>query len=183
MNIHYKPGGRAIKTCIAVGLCIIYGRVVGHSSVVAGIAAVVCLKPTGQESFKAMSMRLLSTLIGGILGLAVVYASIITPGYEQGWNILIVPAFILLCIYICNVIGAKDAVILACAIVLVVTAVFEEGLDRREALIYAIWRIIDTATGAVLATGINAVLWHTRGLAAKDVPDIERVSGDSTIPH
>jgi uncharacterized membrane protein YgaE (UPF0421/DUF939 family) len=139
----------------------IYSKVIGHSAVMSGIAAVVCLKPTTTETTKAMTMRLLSTLIGGLLGMAAAYIGFIFPLYQQGLKILFVPMIMLLCISICNIIGQKDTVILSCAVLLIVALKHEEGvMSQKEILFYTFWRIVDTATGAIIAMGVNMFRWN-----------------------
>jgi uncharacterized membrane protein YccC len=115
-----------------------------------------------------MIMRLLSTLIGGLLGMSVAYIGFIFPPYQQGLKILIVPVIMLLCISICNIIEQKDTVILACAILLIVALKHEEGMNQKEILFYTFWRIVDTATGAIIAMGVNLFKWNNKQMVVTE---------------
>jgi uncharacterized membrane protein YgaE (UPF0421/DUF939 family) len=153
----------------------IYSKVIGHSAVMSGIAAIVCLKPTTSETTRAMTMRLLSTVIGGLLGMSAAYIGFIFPLYQQGLKILIVPAIILLCIYICNIIEQKDTVILACAVLLIIALKHEEGMmSQKEIFLYTFWRIVDTATGAIIAMGVNKFIWNNKPLVVTGTQDYDQ---------
>lgn len=157
MKVHYRPGKRAMKTAIASALCIVYGIIVGRSPVIAAIAAIICLKPTRNESFSAMVHRLLGTLIGGLLGLAAAVLCLVLPGNNAYWSILIVPLLMLLCITLCNIARIPQAIVLGCAVLAIVGTAYDQ--EAGALLLYAMQRMLDTAVGAVLAVGVNQLLW------------------------
>ena len=182
VNLYYVPGKRAVKSAIAVMLCMLYGLLT-QRLVVVTIAALVCLKPTADESKRSMWVRLFATFIGGLLGYLLLELGARIPGYRDIWYVLLVPAGVLLSIYICNVVGIRDAVILSGAVLVIIATSFD--VPQQEMLLYALSRELDTAVGAIFGTAVNVLLWNPnkqRKAAADELspPDLQ-VSAESEI--
>ena len=160
MDKHYRLGMRAVKTCIATFLCLAIGYLAERETtmIIGTVAAIICLKPTKEETLHADFMRLLSTLVGGVIGFLPSVIGEFFPIYAEGLFILIVPVFILLDIYICNLLRIQEATALSCVVVLLIATHID--LRIEENLLYAINRILDTFIGATVATLVNiAIPW------------------------
>ncbi len=157
LNFDYVPGKRAIKTAIAVMLCMVYSILTGRAPTIACVTAIICLRPTSSESKRTMLNRLIATFIGGLIGYLTLLGGSYLPGYRY-WSIVLVPLMVLVDIYLCNILGKKDAIVLSCVVLIVIASAFEK--TRQEMLLYAVGRELDTAVGAVLGTGVNYWLWN-----------------------
>lgn len=154
MNWSYKPGFRAIKTTIVVLLCLVVSALLKRENTFyAAIAAVVCLQPTYEQTFQLGLNRAIGTIIGGLFGYLVIELCADIPYYHQYWHLLIVPAGVLLLIYICNIINKKAAVSICCIVFLSITA--NSSRDITHALSYVVNRVLDTSIGIVLAMFVN----------------------------
>lgn len=158
MNSRYVPGKRTIKSVIAVLLCMLYTLITQRGAVVSTISALICLKPTGAESKKVMCTRLIATFIGGLLGYLLLAGGSLLPGYSERLFVVLVPLAVLLDIYVCNVVGVREAVVLSCAVLVIIGTRFD--IPKKEMLLYAVGRELDTAVGAVIGTLVNLCLWN-----------------------
>ena len=84
MNQQYKVGLRAAKSAIAVFLCLLIAMIFKRSELLlASIAAIICMQPTYNETYKTGLYRLVGTSIGGFLGLIVL---LITKHHNATYN-------------------------------------------------------------------------------------------------
>lgn len=157
LNFRYVPGKRTVKSAVVVMLCMLYGFFSGRAVVVT-ISALVCLRPTVDESKQLLLTRTIATLLGGLIGYGMLHLGRAVPGYEAFWFVLLVPLAVLLNIYICNVLGVRDAIVLSCAVLVILSTDFEVPVGRMLSVFLE--RVLDTLVGAVIATGVNHWLWN-----------------------
>ena len=156
MNIKYKLGMRAVKTSIAVFLCLLIGYIFKRDSMFyAAIAAVICMQPTYDKSKHVGIHRFIGTLIGGTVGffsLQLVHF----VNKEADWLFVIVNSVaILLIVYLCNVFNVKEATTIACIVLLNLITHFDR--DNHDAFNYVFLRTLDTSIGIILAVIINRI--------------------------
>ena len=153
LNIKYRPGLRAIKTAIAVAICIIISNILNRpDAFCSAIATIICMKQTYKETVSSGISRFIGTFLGGIVGYLFLNVSFLIPYYR--WiRVIVIPIALLLVIYILNTTSQRDAISIGCIVVLVIVAHSESG--ESDALIYVVDRIFDTIIGVVVATVIN----------------------------
>ena len=158
-----KIGLRTYKTALAVFLCLFVTYFLGSSgTLLAAIAAILCMRETHKDSLKIGLDRMIGTITGGIL--AFVYLMILKqlPINEDLVSKIIIPIFIIICIYVCNLFNVKGASGICCIVFLIVAIGREEG-TRLEILSYVGIRELATLIGEVIATVINKYIapYHT----------------------
>lgn len=144
-----KVGMRNIKTAIAVTLCIIFFGIFNQDAFFAGIAAVVCIQSTIQNSFKAGLMRFSGTVIGGIIGFITMELLIFSPEFL---DVIWIFSSIIITIYLCVLLKKNEACQIACIVLL---SLILNHSDSNKALFYAIERVIDTSIGIGIAVLVN----------------------------
>lgn len=164
MNQQYKLGLRAAKSAIAVFLCLLIAMIFKRSELLlASIAAIICMQPTYNETYKTGLYRLVGTSIGGFLGLIVLLITKLIPYKEcVGYvNLLLAPVCVLAVIYICNVIDHKNSIVIGCIVVL---SVIVERSDSAysNTFMYIINRVLDTSMGVVVAMVVNRFMFRKR---------------------
>lgn len=165
MNLRYKPGLRAVKTALAVLLCLLSSQLLGRSyAFYSCIAAVVCMQPTAEKSLHAGIHRFIGTLIGGLVGFLLLESSKPLPA-DHGWAfVFIIPLFLLLAIYLCNILGRKDSAAICCIVFLNIATNFDRGM--HNSLLYVADRVIDTSIGIVFAVLVNRFVFPRRSKEA-----------------
>ncbi len=157
-NFRYKLGLRAIKTAIAVALCMVMSYLTDKDETfIAAFAAIICMQPTYDQTFKSGLNRIFGTLIGGIVGYVFLELFKYIPMYRSWWNIILGPMCLLLVIYICNMINKKPSVSIACIVLLCCIAQPSQGVNNT--LTYVIQRVLVTIYGILITIGINRFLW------------------------
>lgn len=153
LNSGYRIGLRAIKTAIAVSLCLLISLIFNRpDAFCSSIAAIVCMQQTYDETFNTGLNRFIGTIIGGIMSYLVIMVSLVLPYYT--WiSIAIIPVALLIAIYFCNMINRPSSVSIACIVVLVIVARPIEG--NQDALFYVIDRVLDTIIGVAIAMLVN----------------------------
>ena len=70
-----KVGMRMVKSAIAVFLCFVVFIIRGNNGIpfYSAIAAVLCMQPEVSDSMSKGKSRIISTLIGGCLGMVMLY--------------------------------------------------------------------------------------------------------------
>ena len=154
INTHYKLGGRAIKTALSVSLCIFISFVFGREDAFfASIAAMICMQQTYDKTFKVGLNRFIGTLLGGIIGYAVLEIICLFPYYSNLLDMFIAPLCILVMIYICNTTNRKESIIIGCIVLVSIVASPEK--KPNDSLLYVVNRVIDTTIGIIVAMAIN----------------------------
>lgn len=158
INREYKIGLRAIKTAIAVSLCMLMTYVFKRDEAfIAAFAAIICMQPTYNQTFKSGLNRTFGTVLGGFIGYALLELATIIPFYQSWWNIILAPICLLLVIYLCNMFNKQPSVSIACIVLLCCIAQPSEGIN--DTLIYVINRVLSTTFGIVIAMLVNKFLW------------------------
>src|SRR5699024_6886212 len=142
-----KVGMRTIKTVIAVILTLIVSEIFGlNSPILASIAAVMIMEGSVSESLSSGKNRMYGTIIGGAIGLVILY---IGPG-----NFLFIGIGLVLIINICNRLKIEDAARMAMVVFLVIVLDYTEV----DAFNYAINRTFDTLVGVVISIAVNYII-------------------------
>lgn len=157
MLTEYRLGLRAVKTAIAVFLCLLLSLLLNRSDqLFSSIAAIICMQKTYGETFKEGLHRLIGTILGGIVG----YIAIILTqffNYKEIINMFLSPICILIVIYICNVIKKTDSVVIGCIVVLSVITPMD--LTITDKLMYVSDRVLDTSAGIIIAMFVNRYIF------------------------
>ena len=142
-NIRYKIGMRTIKTGLAVAVSLFIAQLMNlKSPIFVGIAAIVSMQTTVNESLVAGKNRMLATFVGAVIGLIFSY---ILP-----YNYFFIGLGIIVVIYIHNIFNWKQSLALSAIVFL---AIFlNQGGNR---LYYAIHRLLDTFIGIIVSMIIN----------------------------
>lgn len=141
----YKIGMRTLKTGLAVALSIVISELLNlRSPSLVGIAAIVSMQSSVNESFIAGKNRMLGTFVGAVVGL---FFSYLLPNnyFFLGLGIIVV-------IHIHNLLKWKQSLSLS-AIVFLIVFLYQDGEISR--LLYAINRILDTSIGIIVSMLIN----------------------------
>lgn len=153
--IKYKIGFRTYKTALAVFICLFLTHIFDYyGALYASLAAVICMKETNKDTVTAGLNRMVGTIIGGIL--AYIYLLLVNrvPYLELWLSKLIIPLFIIICIYLCNLFKMKGASAICCTVFLVVVLAHDDG-TKSEILSYVGIRVVATLIGIAVATVIN----------------------------
>lgn len=139
-------GARTIKTGIAVVLSLFLSQYVPYSlPLLSAVAAVICMQPSITAGVQKGLIRIKGTILGGLLGLALLYIF--------GSNLLLIGAAVIVVIYICQRLRWEEGISLASiSIIAVMVRV------SVEAFPYAAGRAISTIIGILVATLINIVV-------------------------
>lgn len=182
-------GMRTTKTAVAVMICVatlhylnlqqfrIFQNMEPFTSFYAGTAAVICMQSTVENTVKRGLTRIISTLVGGAVGVALL-------GLDQltGWKIpvyLFVGLGVYICISICNITKRPDACAIACVVLM---AVFiSHSADDRY--LYAVFRMVETAFGIVVAIVVNKYLAVPRFLRKREKLTAEEAAVSGEIPE
>lgn len=165
MNPEYKLGLRAIKTAIAVFLCLLLALIFKRTdNLFACIAAIICLQPTPHKTVNSGLERLVGTLVGGIVGYILLLMVYKLP-YKEITTLSIAPFAILLVIYICNFICLPASVGISCIVVLSVLT-WPDG-NVNDSLMYVVNRVLDTSMGIVVAMFVNRFMFRRHSFTSK----------------
>lgn len=149
-----RIGMRNIKTALSVFLCLlIFEAIHRENSFYACIAAVICMQPTLDNTFKKGFSRIIGTAIGGIIGIILLVISEIY--IKEGAFIFLIPIGIIILIKICVAIGQKDSVSICCVVYLGIMITHRYEGDYFW---YTLNRVIDTSIGIIIAVIVNRYL-------------------------
>ena len=138
-------GSRNLKTALAVFICLLFL----NQSLMASIAAIICMQSTIEDSVSIGFNRLFGTLIGGLLGIIIIY--LVSVFKLQDYIIFIAAGSVSLIIYICTIINKPAACVISSIVILGI--VIEPSVDNQ--IPYAIARTIETSLGIIIAVLIN----------------------------
>lgn len=173
LNLHYRIGMRVVKTIVAVAVCMLISLLSKDTNIisVSAVSAIVTLRTSSRDTLQAGLLRIIGTLIGGLLGLLCVALEGVIPFYSQGLYVLIIPLMMLLDFYICNVLNLTEAAAISSIVVLLVAS--HVNMAAGEALSYAGQRVIDTLIGVVVATAVNLLIYPRKGSGADASENME----------
>lgn len=138
-------GSRNIKTALAVFICLLFL----NKSLMAAIAAIICMQSTIEDSVVTGINRLIGTLLGGLLGLIIIY--FISLFNLQDYSIFISALSVSFVIYICNLIKKPAACVISSIVVLGI--IIDPSIDNQ--FFYALNRTLETSLGVVVAILVN----------------------------
>ncbi|EOU1725198.1 aromatic acid exporter family protein [Clostridium perfringens] len=163
-----KIGARNLKTALAVTLCIGFFELIHRQyPFYACIAAVICMKDTVENSYKMGKSRMIGTVTGGLVGLALTFIAL-------NFNLtrfsgIITGIGIVITIYLLNVFNRKGSVSIACIVLIAIMT----NLHGKAPYAYAVDRIIDTFIGIIIALLINNYIYKYENKVKKDLENIE----------
>ena len=149
-------GMRIIKTVVAVFLCGLLAFFRDASGFYSMIAAVVCIQNSAGKTIESSVNRMIGTLIGGVVGVLVVY-SLDTLGvlYMELLRYAVLSVMLIPIIKLCLAIKKPGCAAMACIVFLCVTVNHSVG---DTPAIYSIDRLFETLVGVALACGIDILL-------------------------
>ncbi|WP_195263856.1 MULTISPECIES: aromatic acid exporter family protein [unclassified Clostridium] len=159
-------GSRNIKTGLSVLICLIFWP----NSLFAAIAAVICMQDTVENSVKIGLNRLIGTLLGGTLGVLLLFT--INKLNLTSFATVITALGVSLIIYICNIIK-KPA---ACSIASIVLIGILISHRYDDPLMYSIRRTVETAFGIIIALIINKYIHPPKSKKQKTNEKLENVN-------
>lgn len=146
-----KIGFRNIKTGIAVFICLILFKFIDRGdSLNACMASILCMGDTMENSLKSGKGRIVGTILGGISGIAFLYAVILLPNIDST-NPLVISIGVSFIIYISNVFKAQNACSICCMVYIGIML----NYNGSEALTYVANRTLDTLIGVIIAIIVN----------------------------
>lgn len=173
--VKFHIGLRIIKTVIATFICALIGYWRGQVAFYSMIAAIVCMQASTQKSFAMAFNRTVGTIIGGLVGLGVLYLlhalpiEPLTPLYFLIVCIMLIPV-----IMITVLIKKPSISYLTCVVFLSVTVTH---ISDSSLTAFAFHRIADTLVGIVVALLINLII--PGGRAKEDIAQ----AGDAAAPE
>lgn len=149
-------GMRIIKTVVAVFLCGLLAFFRSASGFYSMIAAVVCIQNSAGKTIESSVNRMIGTLLGGIMGVLVVY-SLDTLGvlYIELLRYAVLSVMLIPIIKLCLTIKKPGCAAMACIVFLCVTVNHSVG---DTPAIYSIDRLFETMVGVALACAIDILL-------------------------
>ena len=161
-------GMRIIKTVIAVFLGGLLALLRGKSGFYSMIAAVVCIQNSAGKTIESSVNRMIGTLIGGVVGVLVVY-SLDTLGvlYIELLRYAVLSAMLIPIIKLCLAIKKPGCAAMACIVFLCVTVNHSVG---DTPAIYSIDRLFETLVGVALACGIDILLPYQPPVPVEPAP-------------
>ena len=160
----YKIGMRTYKTALAVFFCLLLYNFIGTSGVSStAITAIICMKETQSDTIKTGVVRMIGTIIGGILAyiyLLIQYnikisSTLSELPFSLDWlPYILIPVFIIICIYLCNIFKVKEASTI-CSIAFIVVILGFGDASHIELIGRVALRVVATLLGIVIAMLIN----------------------------
>ncbi len=149
-------GMRIVKTVVAVFLCGLLAFFREASGFYSMIAAVVCIQNSAGKTIESSVNRMTGTLIGGVVGVLVVYG-LDTLGvlYVELLRYAVLALMLIPIIKLCLAIKKPGCAAMACIVFLCVTVNHSVG---DTPAIYSIDRLFETLVGVALACGIDILL-------------------------
>ena len=144
---------RTVKTAICVAVCLLIDYLCFNTfTLYSSVAAIVCLQSSIENTIKSGLSRLLGSVIGGAAGLAVLPLLAI----NENIYLILVPAFVIGVIYLCNAIKRPGAATICAIVFISIALVTKYGTDP---FIEAFYCIVETVIGIVIATVINRFIF------------------------
>ncbi|MDR1210321.1 MAG: aromatic acid exporter family protein [Clostridiales bacterium] len=160
------PGMRTLKTGLCVFICLTLAFVFHYDwPVFACVASIVCLQDTPEKSFVTGFARVIGTLIGGVIGIILLWVYLAAP-----YDIIKIPlttAGIIIAVVSCVALKKPEAASI-CAITVTVISLAAYH-STGEVFIYALVRMAETAAGVVVAVLVNRFV--SRGKHGDDKED------------
>ena len=151
-----KIGMRLIKTAVAVFLCFLVDFFRdGGTPFYSAIAAILCMQPELGSSLKVGKERIIATIIGGIVGMAMLaferYAVPIEPVLVR---YLVISIMVIILMYITVLLKKPSCAYLTCVVFM---SIVISHVADANIYVFALNRILDTLIGIFIAIVINAI--------------------------
>lgn len=173
-GLNYKLGLRTVKSAIAVALCVLVSIVVGDRDAIffAGVAVVICMQQTQEETVRMGICRFAGTVLGGVLGYALIKIGVLFPDFQGAVDLIAIPLSTLVAIYLCGMFYADDAVSIAIIVSLKLAAEFMSHSGAEAALPYVFDRVLYTFVGILIAIAVNRLVFPYKREQTGDAIDI-----------
>ncbi|MFR1214570.1 MAG: HAD hydrolase family protein [Acutalibacteraceae bacterium] len=147
---------RLIKTAVAVFLCFLVDFFRdGGTPFYSAIAAILCMQPELGSSLKVGKERIIATIIGGVVGMAMLaferYAVPIEPVLVR---YLVISIMVIILMYITVLIKKPSCAYLTCVVFM---SIVISHVADANIYVFALNRILDTLIGILIAIVINAI--------------------------
>ncbi len=154
----YFPGFRIIKTFIAVLICLLICFIFKYYRPVYAILACILMMKESSQSTKQLGIfRLIGTLIGGSMALAMlVLAQMLKIMAESYFMAVLVSLAVLLDLWLCKILK-QDSYVYSMAAV-VSSIILLSYASQVSALNYVISRMLETGFGILVAYLVNHYL-------------------------
>ncbi len=161
MDFSYRLGYRAIKTAIAVAICLALSVAFKRpTALYAVIAAILCIQPTYDKSKHIGIHRIIGTLLGSVFSFLTLELAGVIPYYSEFAYIIIFPLMILALIFISNIFKIQDSI--PTSTVLFAVIVFLQPGSAVDTLPYVTTRMLETLVGVAVALPINRYLLNPK---------------------
>ena len=142
-----RIGARVFKTGLAVTIAVIIAQLLfpGESPSLAGIGAITAMMPSMRTSYDIMRRRILSTTIGGLFSMAMLYI--------VGNDPMMIGITVILTIAFLNAIGLEDVLTLAGITVIVIMVKITDNHAWASSV-----RVLQTIIGVIVAFVVNLTL-------------------------
>ncbi len=172
-------GWRIHKTGLAAFICSVFSYGMGGYPFFAVVAALICMKPTLEDSLQVGWDRIIGTCIGGMMGMVMLYLfkAVHLDGRPLLFHFFTILAMMVL-IKIIVIIRHNQAVVITCVVYSSIL-LMPHG-PGQSIMQYSMLRILDTLLGVVVALIINELLPNhyvdKEAEAAANVEDAQHVA-------
>ncbi len=150
----FLPGMRAVKTALAVSLCVAIASLTPWlSPFFMTLAAIITMQVSTVEAFKIGRTRMLGTAVGAGIGLG--FALI------QPENAILCGLGILIIIAICNRLNWNGAVQIAAFVFMAIMV----NMKEQNPFIYSTTRMLDTFVGVAIGIAVNYFVFPYNNLS------------------
>ncbi len=166
--ITYKIGMRAVKSAVAVSICLLLAYLFKEvEGSIACIAAIICMQPTYGKSLRKGIQRTIGTFIGGFVGYLTLVVYHLLPRIDITFlSIFILPLCLLIVIYLCNVINYKESVQIGC--VVLISVILTYNTQNSSTFFYVVSRVCNTLVGIVVSAVVNRFLHFGRSKSSEN---------------
>lgn len=177
---HLHIGMRIVKTVIAVFVCGLLAYIRDKSGFYSMIAAVVCVQNSTGKTIESSVNRVAGTLIGGVVGVLVVYVlDLMGILYIQLARYAILALVLIPIIEFCLIIKKPACAAMACIVFLCVTV---DHSPESAPAIYAIQRVFETMVGVAVACVVDILLPHRTAPAEPAEAEPAPPSAQENVP-
>ncbi len=135
-------------------LCLLINLLIAREkSFYTAIAAIICMQPTTSKSYQVGRGRIIGTVLGAAVGFIVLELVAFMSFYEQWGYILVVPVSIAVIIYLFNVLGQTDGLVIACVVFSSIALDFDRQIG--DTIWYVVNRVVETGVGVSVAMLVN----------------------------
>ena len=153
-----RLGMRTVKTAICICLCLLIDMLFETDiSLYSSIVAIVCMQSTIENTLRTSVNRLIGTAIGGGFGMLLIWLLPLTS--IQSFYFIVMSLGTIATIYICNVIRMPGSSVICAIVYITVIAAPLMPNSQGDAYTVAVFRIIDTVIGIVVAATVNRFIF------------------------